>query len=80
VRLTGFGEKDAVMPEGRPLIDKVTLPAKPLFPYTYTYVVADVPIPSVTDEAESCMLGATMERVMVVVLLIDPDVPVIVTV
>jgi hypothetical protein len=39
-----------------------------------------VPIPSVTgDEAEIWMLGATMERVIVVALPIDPDVPVIVT-
>ena len=46
-----------------------------------TYVEVDVPMPRVKeDDVVNWMLGATIERIIAVDAVIDPDVPVIVSV
>lgn len=85
VDVAGLVPKAAVTPVGRPEADNVTLPVKPPVLVTVT-VLVPVP-PCVTEtlagEAESEKFGAATVvtvRLMVVVCVSVPDVPVIVTV
>lgn len=77
----GFGMNEAVTPLGRPDADKFTLPLKPLSGVTVIVLVAPVPwvmlkLPGRAESVKFC--AAVTVRVIVVVLVRLPDVPVIV--
>jgi hypothetical protein len=83
VDVPGFGLKLAVTPLGRPDAEKVTLPLKP---FAGVIVIVLVPLVPCTrlklpGDAEMVKLGAAVTvRLIVVVWVMLPDVPVMVTV
>src|SRR5262249_34833866 len=78
----GFGLKDGVTPLGRPDADKLTLALKPLWGMTVMVVVALVPCAMVKlGDAKTVKFGGGgTVRVIAIVFVKLPDVPVIVTV
>ena len=85
VEVVGLVPKLAVTPAGRPEADKLTLPVNPFSLFT---VIVLLPLPprvtaTLVDEAESEKSGAAWAftvREIVVVCVVVPEVPVIVTV
>jgi len=83
VEAAGFGLKDAVTPLGRPEADRLTLPPKPLSAFTVIMLVALAPCVTLRllGDAERVKFGgATTLKLIVVVFVRLPDMPVMVTV
>jgi hypothetical protein len=77
VPVVGFGEKDAVMPGGRPDTERLTLLLNPYRGVTKKYDVCELPWPTSTVPGpESVKLGAWMPKLIVEVAVRVPDVPV----
>jgi hypothetical protein len=73
----GVGEKAAVTPPGRPLMEKLTLPLKPVVEFTTRKKLEVVPCPrkALSRLELRVKLGAAITRVIEVVEVWPPEVP-----